>query len=82
LISGYAALNYKRKDALKMVLCVSSLFNFLYAILPVIKLSTNAISLISFYDRLIHSVIMMILVMGRLVLSFGCGIINVIMIAM
>lgn len=65
-----------------MVLCVSSLFNFLYAILPVIKLSTNAISLISFYDRLIHSVIMMILVMGRLVLSFGCGIINVIIINM
>ncbi|CAD8090910.1 unnamed protein product [Paramecium primaurelia] len=77
LISGYASLNYNRKDVLKIVLGVSAMFNFLYAVFPIFQLSTNAIALMSFYDRLMHTIIMMILIMSRLVLSFGCAFINI-----
>ena len=35
LISGYASLNYNRKDVLKIVLGVSAMFNFLYAVFPI-----------------------------------------------
>lgn len=77
LISGYASLNYNRKDVLKIVLGVSAMFNFLFAVFPIFQLSTNAIALMSFYDRLMHTIIMMILIMCRLILSFGCAFINV-----
>ena len=77
LISGYAALNYQRKDVIKAVLIVAAVFHFLMASLPLLILNKTANELISFYDKLVYTFIMMVLVMCRLTLSFAYGFINV-----
>lgn len=77
-MSGYASLNYLRKDVIKAILILGAIFHFLIASLPLLILNKTANELISFYDKLVYTFIMMVLVMCRLTLSFAYGFINVI----
>lgn len=76
-MSGYASLNYLRKDVIKAILILGAIFHFLIASLPLLILNKTANELISFYDKLVYTFIMMVLVMCRLTLSFAYGFINV-----
>ena len=53
-------------------------FNFLIAALPLLMLNANSKEFIGLYDRLVYTLVMMILVMCRLTLSFGYAFIIVI----
>ncbi|CAD8160524.1 unnamed protein product [Paramecium octaurelia] len=77
LISGYASLNYLRKEVIKAILILGAIFHFLIAALPLLILNKTASDLITFYDKLVYTFIMMVLVMCRLTLSFAYGFINV-----
>ena len=77
LISGYASLNYLRKEVIKAILVLGATFHFLIAALPLLILNKTASDLITFYDKLVYTFIMMVLVMCRLTLSFAYGFINV-----
>lgn len=77
-MSGYAALNYLRKEVIRYILILGSIFHFLIAALPLLIYNKTASELLGFYDKLVYTFIMMVLVMCRLLLSFGYSFINVI----
>lgn len=68
-----------RKVVIKCILIVAAFFHLLIAILPLMSLNKNASEILNLYEKLVYTIIMMVLVMCRMTLSFGFGFINVIL---
>ena len=74
--SAYAALNQPRKLTLKAVIVFSSIFTFTDAILPMFFGNTSTTQL-DVFGHIGYSIRMMVLMMTRIILSFGLSFLNV-----
>lgn len=74
--SAYAALNNPRKDTLKNILVITAsftIFVLLWPLLFTVKRASGVVEL----DRFGYSIELMVLILSRIIISFGFSFLNV-----
>jgi hypothetical protein len=74
--SAYASLNQPRKETLKYVIVLSSGFCFVDCLWSLLFIQ-NLPETMGMFDHLAYSLKIMVLIMARIVLSFGFSFLNV-----